>query len=107
MAALSFFRRTAIRTTPGGPSHAGGTWKTFYDDDVFLNTGVSWGGEAEELRDVVTTFPISQDQRNSVSAQFRFEPHPRIWFALGGRYGSGLPVSPRLERYSYFAPESS
>ena len=68
---------------------------------------VGGGGEAEELRDVVTTFPISQDQRNSVSAQFRFEPQPRIWFALGGRCGSGLPVSPRLERYSYFAPESS
>ena len=50
------------------------------------------GGEAEELRDVVTTFPISQDQRNSVSARFRFEPHARIWFAVGGRYGSGLPV---------------
>ena len=114
--------------------------ENFYDDDVFLNTGVSLpisfdraeiegtevrielprygpvssfisysnllgratppvtgglfieGGEIEELRDVVTTFPISQDQRNSVSAQFRFEPHPRIWFALGGRYGSGLPV---------------
>ena len=50
------------------------------------------GGEAEELRDVVATFPISQDQRNTVSAQFRFEPHSRIWFSLGGRYGSGLPV---------------
>ncbi len=114
--------------------------ENFYDDDVFLNTGVSLpisfdraeiegtevriemprykrvssfisysnlrgratspvtgglfieGGEAEELRDVVATFPISQDQRNTVSAQFRFEPHSRIWFSLGGRYGSGLPV---------------
>ncbi len=50
------------------------------------------GSEAEGLRDAVTTFPISQDQRNTVSARFRFEPHSRIWFALGGRYGSGLPV---------------
>ena len=114
--------------------------ENFYDDDVFLNTGVSLpisferaeiegtevrielprykqvssfisysnllgratspvtgglfieGGEAEELRDVVAALPISQDQRNTVSARFRFEPHPRIWFALGGRYGSGLPV---------------
>ena len=114
--------------------------ENFYDDDVFLNTGVSLpisfdraaiegtevrielprygpvssfisysnlrgratspvtgglfieGGEGEQLHGVVTTFPISQDQRNTVSAQFRFEPHSRIWFALGGRYGSGLPV---------------
>ena len=118
-------------------------WRTFrnpIDDDVFLNTGLSFpitldtariegtevrlelpswrritsfvsysnmlgrtsspvtgglfieGGEAEELRDVVEHFPISQDQRNTVAAQVRFEPHPRVWVALGSRYGSGLPV---------------
>ncbi len=118
-------------------------WRTFrnaIDDDVFLNTGVSFpitfdtariegtelrielpswrglssfvsysnmlgrasspvtgglfleGGEAEQLRDVVERFAITQDQRNTLAAQIRFEPHPRVWFLAGARYGSGLPV---------------
>jgi hypothetical protein len=50
------------------------------------------GGEAEELRDVVEHFPISQDQRNTVALQVRFEPHHRVWLMVGARYGSGLPV---------------
>jgi outer membrane receptor protein involved in Fe transport len=50
------------------------------------------GGEAEELRDVVQHFPITQDQRNTVAAQIRFEPHRRVWVMAGARYGSGLPV---------------
>jgi hypothetical protein len=50
------------------------------------------GGEAEELRDVVEHFAISQDQRNTVAAQIRFESHRRVWFMAGARYGSGLPV---------------
>ena len=118
-------------------------WRSFrnpIDDDVFLNTGLSFpitfdsarikgtearlelpasrgitavlsysnllgltrspvtgglfieGGEAEELRDVATEFPISQDQRNTVAAMVRFELHPRVWVAAGTRYGSGLPI---------------
>jgi hypothetical protein len=50
------------------------------------------GGEADELRDVVKRFPISQDQRNTLAAQARIEPHRRFWFMTGVRYGSGLPV---------------
>ena len=118
-------------------------WRSFrnpIDDDVFLNTGLSFpitfdsarikgtearlempswrgitavvsysnllgltrspvtgglfieGGEAEELRDVATEFPISQDQRNTVAAMVRFDIHPRVWVAAGARYGSGLPI---------------
>ncbi len=118
-------------------------WRTFrnpIDDDVFLNTGLSFpitldtariegtevrlelpnwrritsfvsysnmlgrtsspvtgglfiaGGEADELRERVQHFPITQDQRNTVVAQMRFEPHSRVWVAWGARYGSGLPV---------------
>jgi len=121
-------------------SHYWRTFRNYIDDDVFLNTGVSFpitfdtariegtevrlemprwkrfssfvsysnmigragspvtgglfirGGEAEELRDVVEHFPISQDQRNTVAAQVRFEPHRRVWLAVDTRYGSGLPV---------------
>jgi hypothetical protein len=50
------------------------------------------GGEAEELRDVIERFPISQDQRNTLAARIRLEPHRRLWFMTGIRYGSGLPV---------------
>ena len=118
-------------------------WRAFrnpIDDDVFLNTGLSFpitfasahiagtearlemprrrgwsavvsysnmtgraaspvtgglfieGGEADELRDAAVSFPISQDQRNTVAAQVRFEPHRRVWLMAGVRYGSGLPV---------------
>jgi hypothetical protein len=121
-------------------SHYWRTFRNYIDDDVFLNTGISFpitfdtariegtevffemprwrglssfvsysnmlgratspvtgglfldGGEAEELRDTVERFAISQDQRNTVAAQIRFEPHRRVWFAAGARYGSGLPV---------------
>ncbi|MEZ5367062.1 MAG: TonB-dependent receptor [Bryobacterales bacterium] len=118
-------------------------WRKFdqyFDDDVFLNTGIgfpitfdkasiegtevrlemprwgrlssyaSWsnmhglasspvtgglfieGGEAEELRDLSSTFPITQDQRNTAAAMVRYEWHPRLATSLRARYGSGLPV---------------
>ena len=121
-------------------NHYWRTFRNYIDDDVFLNTGVSFpitfdtariegtevrlelprwrrvssfvsysnllgratspvtgglfieGGEAEELRDVVERFPISQDQRNTVAAQLVFDLHRRVWIGAGARYGSGLPV---------------
>ena len=121
-------------------SHYWRTFRNYLDDDVFLNTGISFpitfdtariqgtevrlemprwrnistfasysnmvgsasspvtgglfiqGGEAAELRDVVRRFPITQDQRNTVAAQLRFEPQRRFWGMAGIRYGSGLPV---------------
>jgi outer membrane receptor protein involved in Fe transport len=50
------------------------------------------GGEAEELRDEVETFPISQDQRHTLAAQVRVQPHRAAWLIGGVNYGSGLPV---------------
>ncbi len=50
------------------------------------------GGEAEELRDGVTEFPITQDQRNTVAAVFQVDLSRRAWFSVGIRYGSGLPI---------------
>ncbi|MEZ5399759.1 MAG: TonB-dependent receptor [Bryobacteraceae bacterium] len=49
------------------------------------------GGEAEELRDDVVSFPITQDQRNTFAGEIRLEPHRRVWTSAGIRYGSGLP----------------
>jgi len=121
-------------------SHYWRTFRNFIDDDVFLNTGLSFpitfdtarvqgteirlemprwrsissflsysnmiglasspvtgglfiqGREAEELRDIVRRFPISQDQRNTVAAQVRMGIHRRLSLMTGIRYGSGLPV---------------
>ncbi len=50
------------------------------------------GGEAEELRTSTKTFPITQDQRNTLSASLRLEVHPKAWLMTSIRYGSGLPV---------------
>jgi hypothetical protein len=37
-------------------------------------------------------FAVSQDQRNTLRARVRYEATKRTWLALGGEYGSGLPV---------------
>ncbi len=37
-------------------------------------------------------FPVSQDQRNTLSSRFRYQVVPRLWFAFGASYGSGLPT---------------
>jgi outer membrane receptor for Fe3+-dicitrate len=40
-----------------------------------------------------STFPISQDQRNTVRARVRFQATERFWLASSAGYGSGLPVN--------------
>jgi hypothetical protein len=111
----------------------------FADDDVFLNTGVSFpvafqhaeiagleaklaiprwgrvsgflsysnqrgtgylpvvgglflGDNASGALDLRGGFPITQDQRNTARARFRYQAMRRAWVAVGGTYGSGLPV---------------
>jgi len=53
--------------------------------------GLFLGDEADSLISGSGSFPITQDQRNTVRAQVRVQPHPRFWFALSGWYNSGLP----------------
>jgi hypothetical protein len=36
-------------------------------------------------------FPDSQDQRNTVRSRVRYQAAPRLWFAAGLQYDSGLP----------------
>lgn len=36
-------------------------------------------------------FPDSQDQRNTVRTRLQYQLTPRLWFASGASYGSGLP----------------
>jgi len=54
--------------------------------------GLFLGDESAGLLGSAAGFPITQDQRNTARARFRYELTPRLWMALGGSYGSGLPV---------------
>lgn len=57
-------------------------------------TGGLFLGEeaADAIGETTGTFPISQDQRNTVKTRFRYQIAPRVWAAIGASYGSGLPV---------------
>jgi len=53
--------------------------------------GLFLGDDAEAVSGV-GSFPISQDQRNTLRARVRVEAQRRAWFAVGSSYSSGLPV---------------
>src|SRR5213594_3126926 len=53
--------------------------------------GLFLGDEARSLLEGTGSFPISQDQRNTLRSQLRFQPRPRLWAAFGASYNSGLP----------------
>ncbi len=57
-----------------------------------LTGGLFLGDKATNTAES-STFPISQDQRNTVRARIRFQAIERLWFATGAGYGSGLPVN--------------
>ena len=46
---------------------------------------------AKALSDRSGRFWVSQDQRHTVRTRFRYQFAQRLWVALGGAYGSGLP----------------
>jgi hypothetical protein len=54
--------------------------------------GLLLGGDAESLVEGTGSFPITQDQRNSLRARLRIQAHRRLWFAVESDYNSGLPV---------------
>jgi len=54
--------------------------------------GLFLGSDAQGVLGVTNSFPISQDQRNTVRGRFRYQVTPRFWLALGATYNSGLPV---------------
>lgn len=54
--------------------------------------GLFLGDDANAVLGTTDRFPITQDQRNSVHGRARVQIVPRAWVALGGSYGSGLPV---------------
>ena len=54
--------------------------------------GLFLGDEASDALASTGRFPVSQDQRNTVSSRFRFQVVSRAWVAFDGAYGSGLPT---------------
>jgi hypothetical protein len=46
-------------------------------------------------------FPDSQDQRNTVRTRVRYQVAPRLWFAVGADYNTGLPFQPDLTPQQY------
>jgi hypothetical protein len=55
--------------------------------------GLFLGSDAAGLLAMSNSFPVTQDQRNSVRSRFRYQIAPRFWVAFGGSYSSGLPVA--------------
>jgi len=51
--------------------------------------------------DLTGHFPDSQDQRNTVRARVRYQAAPRLWFAVGADYNSGLPFEADLTPQQY------
>jgi hypothetical protein len=54
--------------------------------------GLFLGDAATTVLANTQRFPSTQDQRNTVSARFRYQLMSRLWSAFGGSYGSGLPT---------------
>ena len=53
--------------------------------------GLFLGSDASGVLGVDSSFPISQDQRNTARARVRYQLTKRIWLAGSAQYGSGLP----------------
>jgi hypothetical protein len=50
------------------------------------------GSDAASGLTDTSRFTVTQDQRNTLHGRVRFQAAKRAWLALGGGYGSGLPV---------------
>ncbi len=54
--------------------------------------GLFLGSDAQGVLGAASSFPISQDQRNTARARARYQIYRRFWVAASAEYGSGLPV---------------
>lgn len=57
-----------------------------------ITGGLFLGSDASGVLTDRSQFPVSQDQRNTARARLRYQAARRLWIALGGEYGSGLPA---------------
>ncbi len=56
-----------------------------------ITGGLFLGSETQGISDT-SSFPVSQDQRNTLRARVRFQATECLWFATSAEYGSGLPA---------------
>ena len=77
-----------------GPFSGSASWTNLRGNGYFPVTGGLFLGDAaaEAISATSGVFPVSQDQRNSARARFRYQITPRVWAAVGGTYDSGLPI---------------
>ena len=57
-----------------------------------ITGGLFLGSDAAKQLTDTSKFAVSQDQRNTARIRLRFQAAHRMWLALGGEYGSGLPA---------------
>jgi outer membrane cobalamin receptor len=57
-----------------------------------ITGGLLLGDDAASDLTSSESFPISQDQRHSVRGRVAYQLSDRVWVAMAGSYGSGLPV---------------
>ena len=57
-----------------------------------VNGGLFLGGDVQDVESQISGhMPDTQDQRNTLRARLRYQLTPRLWFAGGVQYDSGLP----------------
>jgi hypothetical protein len=57
-----------------------------------ITGGLFLGAEAPDLLAERSSFPVTQDQRNTAAARLRYQVTKRVWLASSASYGSGLPA---------------
>jgi len=57
-----------------------------------ITGGLFLGSDAANQLTDTSKFAVSQDQRNTARIRIRFQAPRRVWLAVGGEYGSGLPA---------------
>ena len=77
-----------------GPFSGYASYSNMRGNGYFPVTGGLFIGDeaAQAISATSGVFPVSQDQRNTVRARFRYDINRRLWTAIGGTYDSGLPI---------------
>lgn len=57
-----------------------------------ITGGLFLGNDAASGLTDTSKFAVSQDQRNTARIRIRLQASGRVWLAVGGQYGSGLPA---------------
>jgi len=57
-----------------------------------ITGGLFLGSDVVNATTDLGSFPVTQDQRNTARARLHFQASDRVWLAVDGQYGSGLPA---------------